>query len=79
MPKRVKIDPEDAVEVERSVRRRRVNKSTNNNYVVTIIQEHFVNVSARDEKAAASKAIDALNQRWGDGRNPVVTEVERLP
>lgn len=46
------------------------------NFVVTATAEHFVNVKARDEEQARSRALNALEQRWGVGRNITITEVE---
>lgn len=46
-------------------------------YVVTITQEHFVNVRAADEEEAGKRALKQLADRWGPGLNPVVTEVEK--
>lgn len=48
-------------------------------YVVSVTQEHFVNVRARDEAQARERAIKAIRERWGGGRNPQIIEVELLP
>jgi hypothetical protein len=47
-------------------------------YVVTVTQEHFVTVRARDHDQAGERALREIRSRWGGGLNPVVTEVEVL-
>lgn len=47
-------------------------------YVVTVRMEHFVNVHAYTEEDARRKALKAICERWGVGRDPIVTEVEAV-
>lgn len=53
-------------------------KQIKSDYVVTVTQEHFVNVRASDDEEAQRRAIDVIRDRWGGGRNPQVIEVELI-
>lgn len=53
-------------------------RRVNNDYVVTILMEHFVTVEAVDEDQAKRRAIEKIKDRWTGGIRPKVKKVEEL-
>lgn len=62
----------------RRIRRHHNGKPDVHEFIVTVKQDHFVTVKAVDSDQAACRALKAIVDQFGDGRNPTVAEVERV-